>query len=278
MGLADRLDGKFRRRDVEEDIGLGRGEVDDLRIDSGIGDFVAHFADHDRRGRGPQAIAEAFEEILAEIVVLVEHGDLGILHLLQHVGGVDAGLRLIDRRQRHGVGEVLGIVPAAGAGRQEELRYLPGVEVLLDRRVGRRAERAGDGEHLVLLDQAARLLDRLGRAEAVVERDHGDLAASHAALVVDHLEVGDLGLGQGDETRQRSAIRHGLAELDFGVAGARIVLLLCRGWPREHHHRQQRRCRHADARHGSLPVLSASMPPRDQRIDCKGGNDGAREL
>ena len=235
-----------------------------------------------------QPIAEALQEILAEIVVLVEHRDLGILHLLQHVGGVDAGLRLIDRRQRHGVGEVFGIVPAAGAGRQEELRHLLGVEVLLDRGVGRRAERAGDGQHLVLLDQTARLLDRLGRAETVVERDHGDLAPVHAAQVVDHLEIGDLGLGQGDETRQGPAIGHGLAELDLAVGGARIVLLLRRDRDRPSSTTDSNAV--AAMRHATplscgliLPrfvVRVAWRPPRRPRwpSDCKGGNDGAREL
>ena len=42
--LADRLHGEFRRRDVEEDVGLGRGEVDDLRVDRGVGHLVAHLA------------------------------------------------------------------------------------------------------------------------------------------------------------------------------------------------------------------------------------------
>jgi len=45
----------------------------------------------------------------------------------------------------------------------------------------------------------------------------------------DHLEVGDLCFGERDEARQRSAIGHGLAELDLAVAGARIVFLLRRG-------------------------------------------------
>jgi branched-chain amino acid transport system substrate-binding protein len=46
-----------------------------------------------------------------------------------------------------------------------------GVEVLLAGEVGRRAERAGLGKHAQILDQFAARLHRLGRLEAVVERD-----------------------------------------------------------------------------------------------------------
>ena len=70
----------------------------------------------------------------------------------------------------------------------------------------------------------ARQLDRLGRREAVIVGDEGDLAAVDAALVVDHLEIGDLRLADHAVGRGRTAIGHGLAELDFGVAGAWSVL------------------------------------------------------
>ena len=47
---------------------------------------------------------------------------------------------------------------------------------------------------LLLLDQPARLLHRLRRAVPVVEADEIDLAAVDAALLVDHPEIGGLGL------------------------------------------------------------------------------------
>ena len=55
----------------------------------------------------------------------------------------------------------------------------------------RRAEAVEHEGDLLLLDEAARLLDGLRRAVAVVEADQIDLAAVHAALLVDHLEIGE---------------------------------------------------------------------------------------
>ena len=81
------------------------------------------------------------------------------------------------------------------------------------------------------LDQLARQLDRLRRAVAVVVGDEVDLAAVDAALVVDHLEVGGDRLADRAVGRGRPAVRHGVADLDLGVARARVVFLLRRGGP-----------------------------------------------
>jgi hypothetical protein len=61
-------------------------------------------------------------------------------------------------------------------------------------------------QHLVLLDELARLLDRLRRAVAVVVADEVDLAAVDAALLVDHLEV------RGDRLADRAVGRGRAAE------------------------------------------------------------------
>jgi hypothetical protein len=61
------------------------------------------------------------------------------------------------------------------------VRHLLLVHVLLDRGVRRRAQRVEHQQHFFLLDQLARLLDRLGRVVAVVQRDEVDLAAVDAA-------------------------------------------------------------------------------------------------
>ena len=74
----------------------------------------------------------------------------------------------------------------------EQLRDFVVVEILPDRDVGRCAERAEQERDLLLLDEAAHLLDGLRRAIAVVEADEVDLAAVHPALLVDHLEIGGL--------------------------------------------------------------------------------------
>ena len=97
------------------------------------------------------------------------------------------------------------------------------VEIGPHRDVGRRADLAIHQQHLVLLDEAAGLLDRLGRAVAVVERDEIDLAPVDAALVVDHGEIaGHLALDRAGR-RDRARKGPGIAELDLGVGRAGIV-------------------------------------------------------
>ena len=76
------------------------------------------------------------------------------------------------------------VAELAAAGRREQLRHLLRVEILLHGRVGRRADRAEDQQHLLLLDQPTHLLDGLGRAVTVVQTEQHDLATVHAALRV----------------------------------------------------------------------------------------------
>jgi hypothetical protein len=93
----------------------------------------------------------------------------------------------------------------------------------------RRAGGAEQGDHSFVLHQLARLLDRLGRREGVVERDQIDLAPVDAALfLIQHAEIGDLRASLDTVDRQRTAIWHGLAELDLGVGGALTVFLFAR--------------------------------------------------
>jgi hypothetical protein len=77
----------------------------------------------------------------------------------------------------------------------------------VDGRVGRRAQRVEEEQHFFLLDQLARLLDRLGRVVAVVERDEVDLAAVDAAFGVDLVEVGADRLADRAVGRCRARIR-----------------------------------------------------------------------
>ena len=110
---------------------------------------------------------------------------------------------------------------AVGAGAGEQLRNLLLVQVALHGGVAGRAEQLEGQQHLVALDQLAHLLDRLRRRVAVVILDQIDLAAVHAALLVDHLDVGGLRLGDGRVGRGRPRERRGLADLDLGVASRR---------------------------------------------------------
>jgi hypothetical protein len=83
-----------------------------------------------------------------------------------------------------------------------------------------------DQQHLVALHQLARLLHGLRRTEGVVVADEGDLATVDAALFIDFLEIGRLGLADHPIGGCRSAIGHDIADLDFGIARAGIVFLL----------------------------------------------------
>ncbi len=219
-GLADRQRGEFGRDERQEGVGARGFERDHLRIDLRIGELVARLGHDHAAGLGAQPLLQRLEVVLAEIVVLEEHGDPGIGLGLQDVLGIDPRLHLEAGVPGHRPGEILRIVEAGGAGRDEELRHLLAVEVLLAGEVGRRAERAGLGQDADILDQLAARLDRLGRREAVVERGHLDLAAGDAALGVQHLEIGDLHPADHAEGRGRPAVGNALAELDLAVADA----------------------------------------------------------
>ena len=231
-------DGEFRRGEDEQRVGARGFERDHLRIDRWIGELVARLGDDHAGGLGAEALLQRHQVVLAEIVVLVEHRDLGIGLGLQDVLGVDPRLHLEAGVPGHRPGEVLRIVEPRGAGGDVELRHLLAVEVLLAREVGRRAERAGLGQHAQILDQLAARLHRLGRREAVVERDELDLASVDAALGVQHLEVRDLHPADHAEGRGRPAIGDALAELDLAVADPRPVALVRRCSDAAH---QQRR-------------------------------------
>jgi hypothetical protein len=93
-------------------------------------------------------------------------------------------------------------------------------------RVRRRAQRVEDQQHLVALDQFARLLDGFWRAVGIVIADEVDLAAVDAALGVDLVEVGLFGLADHAIGGSGSAIGHDVADLDLGIGGPGVIFLL----------------------------------------------------
>ncbi len=104
------------------------------------------------------------------------------------------------------------------------MRHCTLIEVALDGAVGRRPERIEQASDSVLLDQAAHLLKRLRRAEAVVVAEEDDAAAGDATLLVDHSEellvaAADHAVGAG-----WPAVRHGVADADLGRCDARHIL------------------------------------------------------
>ena len=200
-------------------------QLDDVAVDGGLGGLVAFLGDHHRR-LGAEPVLQALEVILTEIVVLIQDGDLAIRLFLHQELGVDARLALVAGRPADSPGEALRIVPLGGARANEQLRHLLRSQILLDRGVGRRADRTEHCQHLVALDQLADLLDRLRRAVAVVIADEVDLAAVDAALGVDLLEIGFGGPADHAKGGRGSAVGHGAADLDFGIGRAGIVFLL----------------------------------------------------
>jgi hypothetical protein len=140
----------------------------------------------------PKTVFEASEQVFAEIVVLIKHANPRVRLGRQDVLGVDARFRAITRQERHRPGIVPRVVEHAGAGCDEERRNLIVIEILADGRVGRGPDGVEQERDLLLLDEAAHLLDRLRRAIGVVEADEVDLATIDAALLVDHLEIGGL--------------------------------------------------------------------------------------
>jgi hypothetical protein len=135
------------------------------------------------------------------------------------------------------------------------------VQIALRRGVRRGAERTENPEHLVLLDKAPGLLDRLWRAVAVVESDEVDFAAVDPALIVDHPVKGRLRAPDRGEGGSRTAIGDCLADLDLDVGNTRCRLALgrlrmrsdCPGESGDKHQPQQE--------HGlSLPISMLILP------------------
>src|SRR4051812_6073453 len=118
---------------------------------------------------------------------------------------------------------MLVVAPFVGAGCDKQLWHLVLVAVALDRRVGWRAQRVEQEGHLVLLNQASDQLDRLGRAEAVIEGDEIDPAPADAALAIQPGEIRRFGLADWRIGRERAAIWHGVADLDLSGGDARRI-------------------------------------------------------
>ncbi len=227
--LADRLRRRLAGRDVVEDIRARLRKIDQLRIDGRFGQIIGLLHDHLGGAAGVlQNLLEGAEEIAAEIVVLVEDADLGVRLHVDDVPGQNTRFGRIERQARHGPFVVLRIVPFRGAGVEQQLRHALGIEIFVHGGLRRGAERAEQRQHFVLLDQPPRRLDAFRRAVGVVHGEELDLAPVDAALLVDHLEIGFADAPQHAIDRAGTGMRHGLAELDFGIAGADIVFFLRR--------------------------------------------------
>ena len=217
----DRLRRELRRRDVQERVGPGRRQLAHLRRDRRVGHLVA-LARDDLDVRALDRLLEAAQQVLAEAVVLVQHGDLRVR--LLGLEELRVGLRLRDvvRLPAGRVRVRLDVsAPVRRAGGDEHVRDLLLVRVVPDRQVVRRPERVEQREHLVLLDQAADVGHRALRLVAVVERDELDLAPVDAALGVLGREARLGARRDARVRRRRAAERVRAAELDRRVGDAR---------------------------------------------------------
>src|SRR3984893_11249949 len=269
-GLADRLRRELRRCDVEEDIGAGGFQADDLGIDGGIGRFIRQLGDN--LDLVADRILQTLDVVLTVVVVLIEDRDLAIGMVLQDIFAVDAAFALVVRLPAHGPGEVHRIAESRRAGGDEKLRHLFAVHITRDRRVVGGPQAVEDKQHFVALDELPRLLDGLRRAVAVVVGDEIDLAAVDAALGVHLVEVSGDGLADGPVGGGRPAIGADVSDLDLRIARAGVVFFLReRGagpsdGEAEHRGRQQTRC---EARHGFPPIVSAGslQEPVEKKAD-----------
>ena len=220
VGLPDRLHRELRDRHVEEHVGPGVLQIDDLRVDRRVRHLVA-LLEHDQlRGGGAEAVLHALDVVLPVVVVLIQDADLSVGDVLEDVRRVDPALGLVVGLEAHRPREVLRVVPLGGAGGHEEVRHLLLVDVLVDGGIGRRAERLEQRGDLVLLDQLAHHLDGLGWRIGVVVGDEGDLPAVDATLVVDLLEVGGDRLADRAVRRGGATVGVGVADLDLGRGDA----------------------------------------------------------
>ena len=154
--------------------------------DVDVGVDVALLADHHR---GRDLVVEALDSVHAELVVLVEVGDLLAGEVLLHVLPEDLPLTHVVElpAERLGVGRRL--VPALAAGCDEHVGHLLGVEELHHGQVRGRAEAVEDRVHVVLQHQLAHDRCGGGRVVGVVEVLVDDLAPVDAAVRVDVGEV-----------------------------------------------------------------------------------------
>jgi len=118
------------------------------------------------------------------------------------------------------------------------------VDIFEHRHVGSGADRVDQEGDFLALDQAPDLLHRLGWTVGVVEADEIDLAAVHAALFVDHREIGGCGNRTGRIGRCRTAIGRRGPDLDFGIGNAGAVMLLCERRCRGKGQRKRGQCRY----------------------------------
>ncbi len=174
------------RRDHEHGLGLRLHELGRDGGEIGLGPVEA-LLQHGLELRGLEALERARQSVGAETVVGDDHRDPRDAHRSQ-VGDGFLGLALVGRAHVEDVA-AHGAVEhhrARGGGHEGHIEL---VEQGDDGFRVRRAAREEHREHVLLLDELARVDERLGRVELVVERDEFDLLPVHAAPGVHRVNV-----------------------------------------------------------------------------------------
>src|SRR5207302_3447203 len=90
----ERLDGEGGSGEHEQRVRTRCLDLGQLRGHARRGDVVALFV-NDQRGARAEPVGQAFQIVLAVVVVLVQHTDLGVFVVGEYVLGVDVRLTLV---------------------------------------------------------------------------------------------------------------------------------------------------------------------------------------
>ena len=90
VNLANSLGGEFGDSRSEQNVSTAGLQRHDLQIHGRIGGFIRLRSHHQFIRLITKPFPQTFEVILAEIVVLIEHCNLGIGQILENVVGINA--------------------------------------------------------------------------------------------------------------------------------------------------------------------------------------------
>ena len=169
------------------------------------------------------------EALFAEVVVLIEDRELLLLERFGAVLDQDVGLGLVV--------ELPGVIarldrlrPLPRAARRCDVRHTRLDQVVEHGDAVRRPQTTKEGEDFVLFDHLLDQRHGLGRVVLVILLDVAELAAVDPALLVEHLEVGLVGLANGRVDRGVAAQWQPHADQDLGIRDTGLVgRFRCRG-------------------------------------------------